>query len=58
MVEDDRRIGRLARNGTRVIYAGAQVLFYALAAAASPLVLAATFIVIGSDKPAGGASPS
>ncbi len=34
-----------------MIYAGAQVLFYALVAAASPLVLAATFLVIRSAKP-------
>jgi len=34
-----------------VIYAGAHVLFYALAAAASPLALTATFVVIRSDRP-------
>lgn len=34
-----------------MIYVGAQVIFYALVAAASPLVLAATFLVIRSDKP-------
>jgi hypothetical protein len=34
-----------------VIHAGAHVLIYALAAAASPLVLTATFIVIRSERP-------
>src|SRR4029079_17281176 len=34
-----------------MIYAGAEVLFYALAAAASALVLAATFVVIRSVRP-------
>ena len=34
-----------------MIYAGAEVLFYALAAAASALVLAATFVVIRSERP-------
>ena len=34
-----------------MIYAGAHVLFYALAAAASPLALTATFVVIRSDRP-------
>jgi hypothetical protein len=34
-----------------VIYAGAEVLFYALAAAASALVLAATFVVIRGERP-------
>ncbi len=33
------------------MYAGAEVLFYALAAAASALVLAATFVVIRSERP-------
>ena len=40
-----------SRRGARVIYAGAEVLFYALAAAASALVLAATFVVIRSERP-------
>ena len=34
-----------------MIYAGAEVVFYALAAAASALVLAATFVVIRSERP-------
>jgi hypothetical protein len=34
-----------------VIHAGGHVLFYALAAAASPLVLTATFVVIRSERP-------
>jgi hypothetical protein len=34
-----------------VIYTGGHVLFYALAAAASPLVLTATFVVIRSSRP-------
>jgi hypothetical protein len=34
-----------------VISAGVHVLFYALAAAASPLVLTATFVVIRSERP-------
>ena len=34
-----------------MIHAGAHVLFYALAAAASPLVLTATFLVIRSERP-------
>jgi Sap, sulfolipid-1-addressing protein len=34
-----------------VIYAGAEVVFYALAAAASALVLAATLVVIRSERP-------
>jgi hypothetical protein len=34
-----------------VIQAGGHVLFYALAAAASPLVLTATFVVIRSERP-------
>ena len=34
-----------------MIYAGAEVLFYGLAAAASALVLAATFVVIRSVRP-------
>jgi hypothetical protein len=34
-----------------VIHAAAHVLFYALIAAASPLVLTATFVVIRSDRP-------
>ena len=34
-----------------MIYAGAQVIFYGLAAAASALVLAATFVVIRSARP-------
>ncbi len=34
-----------------MIYAGAEVLFYALAAAASALVLAATFVVIRGERP-------
>ena len=35
----------------RVIHAGAEVLFYGLAAAASALVLSATFVVIRSERP-------
>ena len=34
-----------------MIHAGAQVLFYGLAAAASPLALTATFVVIRSERP-------
>ena len=34
-----------------MIYAGAEVLFYGLAAAASALVLSATFVVIRSERP-------
>jgi hypothetical protein len=34
-----------------VIHAGGHVLFFALAAAASPLVLTATFVVIRSERP-------
>ncbi len=34
-----------------MIYAGGEVLFYALAAAASALVLAATFVVIRGERP-------
>ena len=34
-----------------MIHAGGHVLFYALAAAASPLVLTATFVVIRSERP-------
>jgi hypothetical protein len=36
---------------TRVIYAGAEVVFYALAAAFSPLALSATFVAIRSERP-------
>ena len=34
-----------------MIHAGGHVLFYALAAAASPLALTATFVVIRSERP-------
>lgn len=34
-----------------MIYTGGQVLFYAIAAALSPLVLAATFVAIRSERP-------
>lgn len=34
-----------------MIYTGAQVLFYALCAALSPMILAATFLVLRSERP-------
>ena len=49
-----RRAGvrrRALRSTARVMHATVHVLFYALAAAASPLVLTATFVVIRSDRP-------
>ena len=43
--------GTRRREVIAVIYTGAQVLFYALCAALSPMILAATFLVLRSERP-------
>ena len=51
MTEPDRPAAPIHGRRDSVIRAGAEILFYGLAAALSALVLSATFVAIRSERP-------